>query len=281
MARKLFCQYGPLCYWLSLKKEYLLRDIHQLCSGNTYAKQLQPEQPLPCVIKGHLSPLIRRLHGIDMQLQKNKVHNLRLAAAKINGIVIQPGECFSFWKLVGPTTAKRGYLEGLTISGTALTSGVGGGLCQLANLIHWLVLNSPLEVIELHHHSDTLFPDEQRRVPFGTGTSVFYKNVDYQFKNTTDQPVQLLLWLTDTDLCGELRSTKPFPLKYRIVEENHHFQQEPDGYYRISQIYRLAIDPDTRQVRNKELVLNNHSKVMYDPALIPPEQIRNEAISCS
>lgn len=79
---------------------------------------------------------------------------------------------------------------------------VGGGLCQLANLIHWLVLNSPLTVTEIHHHSDALFPDDQRRVPFGTGTSVFYKNVDYQFQNTTDQPVQLRIWLDDTYLYG-------------------------------------------------------------------------------
>ena len=88
--------------------------------------------------------------------------------------------------------------------------------CQYGTL---LVLNSPMTVTELHHHSDALFPDERRTVPFGTGTSVFYKNIDYQFKNTTDQPVQLLFWLSDTDLCGELRTTKPFPYRYRIVRK--------------------------------------------------------------
>ena len=105
------------------------------------------------------------------------------------------------WELVGPPTAKNGYQESLTIGRTSqggfLGSAPGGGLCQLANMIHWLVLNSPLEVTELHHHSDALFPDERRRVPFGTGTSVFYKNIDYQFRNTGSEPVQLLLWLTD------------------------------------------------------------------------------------
>ena len=55
------------------------------------------------------------------------------------------------------------------ISSGGFRSGVGGGLCQLANMVHWLLLNSPLTVTELHHHSDALFPDERRTVPFGTG----------------------------------------------------------------------------------------------------------------
>ena len=281
MARKLFCEYGPVCYWLSLQKEYLRRDLRHLFSGERYARRLCPQEPLPCIVKSHVSPLIRQLHGVDLQLQQNKAHNLRLACEKVNGIVIQPGESFSFWTLIGPTGEKQGYRPGLTISPSGFGQAAGGGLCQLANMIHWLVLNSPLTVTELHHHSDTLFPDERRRVPFGTGTSVFYKNVDYQFKNTSDRPVQLLLWVTDTELCGELRSTEPFPLKYRIVEENHHFRKEADGYYRISQIYRLSIDPQTREVVAQELLLDNHSKVMYDPALIPPEQIREEDGACS
>lgn len=150
-----------------------------------------------------------------------------------------------------------------------------GGLCQLANMVHWLVLNSPLTVTELHHHSDALFPDERRIVPFGTGTSVFYKNVDYQFRNTTDQPVQLLLWLNDTDLCGELRTTQPFPYRYRIIEEDSGFVEEADGWYRVSKVYRRGDRPGKRLEIAKELVLDNHSKVMYDPALIPADQIQS------
>ena len=56
----------------------------------------------------------------------------------------------------------------------------------MANMIHWLVLHTPLTVTELHHHSDALFPDVKRRVPFGTGTSISYKALDYRFKNTTE-----------------------------------------------------------------------------------------------
>ena len=153
---------------------------------------------------------------------------------------------------------------------------MGGGLCQMANMVHFLVLNSPLEVTELHHHTDALFPDERRRVPFGTGTSVFYNNVDYRFKNNLDQNVQILVWIENGELCGELRSEKPFKYRYKLVEENHHFAKEGDDYYRISQIYRVVIDKATGEEVRKELILNNHSRVMYDHSLIPKEQISND-----
>lgn len=157
-----------------------------------------------------------------------------------------------------------------------MISGVGGGLCQMANMIHYLVLNSPLEVTELHHHSDALFPDDRRRVPFGTGTSVFYNYLDYRFKNNTDQDVQILVWIENGELCGELRSEKEFPYRYKLVEENHHFKKEGDTYYRISQVYRLVIDKKTNEEVRKKLILDNHSKVMYDYSLIPVDQIRND-----
>ena len=280
MKRKLFCELHPVCYEISLRKEFLLRNLKHLFSGQRFAYYQQPDHPLPYIVKSHVSPLIRRLHGVDLQLQYNKAHNLRLAAEKVNGIVIEPGETFSFLKLIGRATEEKGYKEALTISRKGLGSAPGGGLCQLANLIHWLVLNSPLEVTELHHHSDSLFPDERRRVPFGTGTSVFYNNVDYQFKNNSNQAVQLLVWVTEDDLCGELRSTTPFPYKYRIVEEGHCFRQETDGWFRCSKIYREAYD-DQRNLVEKKLILDNHSRVLYAPALIPQDQILKEDEACT
>ena len=273
--RKLFCQQNRLFYHISLRKEYLLRDIRFLCSGQRYA-HAKKNEALPHVVKSHRSMALRELPGVDMSLQHNKMTNLRLAAGKINGLVISPGEAFSFWKTVGPVTGKKGYLEGLTISGGKVTKGIGGGLCQLANMIHWLVLNSPLTVTELHHHTDALFPDAQRRVPFGTGTSVFYKNVDYQFKNATDQPVQLLLWLEGADLCGELRSLHPYPCRYKITEEDSRFVKEGEQYFRRSRVYRLVTDRQTETVLARELILENRSRVLYDYSLIPPEQVREE-----
>ena len=276
MARKLFCEISPLTYQISVRKEILLRHLKDLLSRESFARVRDPDAPLPNVVKAHASVLLRRLHGVDMRLQENKITNLRLAAEKLNGLVVAPGETFSFWRTVGPADRKYGYKTGLVISKNGFIEDWGGGLCQMANMIHWLVLNSPLTVTELHHHSDALFPDERRRVPFGTGTSVCYNNVDYRFKNETDQRVGIFVWLTEEELCGELRSERPYPFRYRLTEENHHFRREGEKYYRISQVYRTVSDRESGAVLRRELILDNHSEVMYDVSLIPPDQIRHD-----
>ena len=276
MGRKLFCDISPTCYKISVWKECCLRRIKDFFGSEKIAKQ-KSTVLLPNVVKGHTSVLIRRLAGVDLRLQENKVTNISFAADKINGIVINPGETFSFWHTVGKTTEKQGYKEGLVIyRGGRLGSGIGGGLCQMANMVHWLVLNSHLTVTELHHHSDALFPDERRRVPFGTGTSVLNNYVDYRFKNTTDQAVQLTAWIEDGSLCGELRSEKPFPFRYKLYEENNRFVCEDGVWYRLSKVFRSVIDRTTGKEIRRELILDNHSRVMYDPSLIPPEQISKE-----
>ena len=274
MKRKLFCEINDTCYKISVAKEILRRNLSDLLSGGKIART-RSISALPVIVKSHASILLRKLYGVDMQLQENKKTNIDLACAKINGIIIRPGETFSFWRMIGNPSEKKGYKEGLVISKKGFTKGFGGGLCQLANMIHWLVLNSPLAVTELHHHSDALFPDDRRMVPFGTGTSVAYNYVDYRFKNTTDQDIQILVWCEDGALCGELRSQKAFPLRYKLVEENHHFQKEQGKYYRISQIYKIAIDRASGQEVWKKLILDNHSEVMYDYSLIPKDQIKD------
>ncbi len=272
--RKLFCEYGPIAYKISLFKEAKKKDLIDLKNGKKFAKKKSKEN-FEYIWKGDAKVLLRKLQGVDMQLQKNKVKNLLLASKKIDGIIIKPGEEFSFWNLVGNATKRKGYLEGLVISNSQMKKGVGGGLCQMANMIHWLVLHTPLEVTELHHHSDALFPDVKRRVPFGTGTSISYKALDYRFKNTTKYPIQIRVWLDDTFLYGEIRSTVPLKEKYKIIEEDNHYAKDEDGvFYRNSKVYRIITNKETNQEIKKELILNNHSKVMYDYNLIPKEEIK-------
>ena len=277
MSRKLFCEYGPLAYKISLYKEAKKKDLIDLKNGKKFAKKYNKEN-FEYIWKGDTKVLLRKLHGVDMQLQKNKVKNLQLASKKIDGIIVEPGEEFSFWNLVGNATKSKGYVEGLIISNSQMKTGIGGGLCQMANMIHWLVLHTPLTVTELHHHSDALFPDSKRRVPFGTGTSISYKALDYRFKNTTEYPIQIRIWLDETFLYGEIRSTVDLQDKYKIVEEDSYYAKEDDGkFYRNSKVYRIIIDKATKQEKKKELILNNHSQVMYDYDLIPKDEIKEKS----
>ena len=273
--RKLFCQYGKIPYKISLCKECIRRDLKDFLDKNKIAKS-RTKQDLEYIWKSDAKLILRKLHGVDMELQVNKIKNLEIAGNRINNLIIKPGETFSFWNIIGNPTSKKGYLKGLVIRNGEFGSYYGGGLCQLANLIHYLVLHTPLEVVELHHHTDALFPDYKRKVPFGIGTSVSFKNVDYRFRNNLDIPIQLKVWQDDTMLYGEIRSVEPLKFKYKLEEENNHYKMEDGVYYRNSEVYRVKQDRETKEIIERELILKNHSKVMYDYNLIPKEEIRGE-----
>lgn len=270
---KLFCDINPTCYAISLKKEICKRHIKNLLSRDKFAKEIRNEK-LPVVISSYSCNIIKRAKGVDLTTQKNKQDNIILACKKINGIVIHPGEVFSFWKLVGKTSKKKGYKEGRVIERNRLVTGVGGGLCNLANTINRIVLQSPIEVTEFHKHSDALAPDEGKRIPLSAGTSINYNYLDYRFKNNTDQDVQLLVWCKDEVLYAELRCEKEFPYIYELVEEDHHFKKEGEKFYRNSKLYVVSYDKLTGEVIEKKLIWNNHSKVMFNYELIPKELIK-------
>lgn len=270
---KNFCDINPLFFAISTQKGIFQRNIKDLISDTKFAK-IKKEEKLDNLISSYNSNLIKKGKGVDPVLQENKAVNIRLASSKINGIIIQPGEVFSFWRTIGKVNKKTGYKEGRVIKDNKLIPGTGGGLCNLANTINNLILNSPLEIIEFHKHSDALAPDNGKRIPLANGTSVSYNYIDYRFKNNTNQNVQLLLWCDDEKLYGELRSENEIPWRYELIEENHHFEKEGEKYYRISQIYRNTIEKETGNNINKELIWDNHSMVMFDYDLIPKELIK-------
>lgn len=273
--KKLFCEISPTTYYISLKKEILKRHIRNLMGHERFAKTRQTDK-LPVVVYAEGNNMIKRGPGIDLKLQENKADNIRLACSKLNGLVVMPGETFSFWKIVGKTSKRHGFSEGRVLVNGKLVAGVGGGLCNLANTINLLILHSPLTITELHHHSDALAPDPNNiHVPYSAGTSVNYNFIDLRFRNDTAQPVQLCTWCEGDDLHAELRTTQEFPHTYRLTEENHHFHLEDDGkYYRISDIFRETLDRSSGEVINRELNWKNHSEVMFDYSLIPQAQIR-------
>lgn len=267
-----FCDLGPVCYKISKQKGIIKRHLKDFFGKEKIAKQ-KTEEKLPNVVFGFHSNMIKRAEGVDITSQTNKAENIRIASSKMNGVIIQPGETFSFWKMVGKTTKRKGYLDGRVIVKNKLVMGLGGGLCNLSNSINRVILHSPMTVTEFHKHSDALAPDEGKRVPLSAGTAVSYNYIDYRFRNDTDQKVQLLIWCEGEELFGELRSEREFPNSYELIEEGHHFRKEGEKYFRVSKIYRNVTNKQTGEFIEKELIWDNHSEVMFDYSLIPQELI--------
>ena len=237
----------------------------------SYAQQRKNNIRLPYLAAAHKTPLIRQLQNVDMWLQHNKVNNLKLAVDCINGLVIAPGETFSFWYLIGKPTHKKGYLKGMVLCNGSFEPGIGGGLCQLSNLIYWMTLHTPLTVTERWRHNYDVFPDADRTQPFGSGATVVYNYVDLQIKNDTDSDYQLILWLDEEFLYGEWRSQRAPLYTYQVYEREHIITQEWwGGYVRYNKLNRRVYDGDGLEI-DDVTITENHAVMMYAPMLASAE----------
>jgi vancomycin resistance protein VanW len=225
----------------------------------------RPEVVTDILVAEAASSLQRRLEGVDRELQRNKRHNLQLAIATFDGLLLRPGESLSFWRCVGNPTASRGYMPGLVLAHGRVAAGVGGGLCQLSNMLHWLALHTPLTVVERHHHGHDLFPDAGRLVPFGTGATVFYNYLDFRLLNPGPESYRIRLQVTEHELRGEIRADRPPRLVYGVVEEDHRFRRTPDGLVRENVLYRVTCDRATGAPAGRDLLAHNVFPVLYEP----------------
>ena len=232
-------------------------------------QQRQTER-LPYMLISHATPLYRHLRGEDQELQENKVANLRLAVARLDGIVLYPGETFSYWRLIGKPTRRKGYRDGMVLFLGRIGSDVGGGLCQLSNLIFWMTLHTPLTVVERYRHSHDVFPDTNRTQPFGSGATCAYPHRDLMIRNDTEQPFQLCVQVGKQVLKGEWRAPAPPVCRYEIVERNHRMDQASwGGYVRHNELYRRIYDLEGGLLE-EEFLFANDAIMMYSP-LLPEE----------
>ncbi len=234
-------------------------------NSKSYSKVIQKKQ-LDHLVFAHKSFLLRPLKDVDMQYQHNKVKNLQLAIDRINGIVIKPKETFSFWYLVGNPSKSRGYLKGLVLNQGEIGYDFGGGLCQMGNLLYWMILHSPLTVVERWRHGFDVFPDINRKLPFGSGATLSYNYIDFQFRNDTDEDYQLHLFLDETHLNGNLLSTSKPDFQYEVYEAEHLIRQESWGGYIRHNLIKRKMFKENELIQD-ESVTENHAVMMYAPLL--------------
>lgn len=251
----------PLRYFISYNGRKLIRSVQDTVQSSRFCKQTKTDL-LAELIRHEESPIFRNFSGVRKALFVNKITNLNLALNHINGIVIEPGKTFSFWNLVGKPSAEKGYLPGLVIERGEAREGVGGGLCQLANMIHWLALHSELDVIERHRHSFDIFPDDDRTVPFGTGATVVYNYKDLRLINNTPHTYQYVFNITDNILKGELRASEKQKTSTYIEERDHAFIKTEQGLFRKNTIYQHRMNEGDSH-KTETLVFHNYCRCQY------------------
>lgn len=115
---------------------------------------------------------------------KERAHNIQLAAEAINNYVVFPGEEFSFNKVVGKRTANKGYQRAPVIVRGELSEDIGGGICQVSSTLFNAVNLEGIKIVERYSHS--------RKVPYvppGKDATVSWWGPDFRFKNEFSHPI--------------------------------------------------------------------------------------------
>ncbi|MDP3758514.1 MAG: VanW family protein, partial [Candidatus Daviesbacteria bacterium] len=136
----------------------------------------------------------------------NRIYNINLAASKINGVLVPPGETFSFNQAVGDITAATGFKQAYVIKEGRTVLDDGGGVCQDSTTLFRAVLNAGLPVIKRTAHAYRVGYYEQGFPP-GLDATVFYPSVDFQFKNDTPAHILIQAYTSGITLYVDLYGT--------------------------------------------------------------------------
>lgn len=180
------------------------------------------------------------------------VHNLDLVCQFLDGIVIQPGEVFSYNDAVGERTVERGFYYGESFTGFERSRSAGGGVCQASSVLHVAVLEADLEVVERVCHGMVV-----GYTPLGQDAAVSWPGPDFRFRNNTDFPIRIdakndmkniRIRLLGTD-------TKDY---YVILEAT----QGHDDHQIYANCYKQKYSKETNQLLSRELAV--HSAYQYN-----------------
>jgi vancomycin resistance protein YoaR len=125
-------------------------------------------------------------------VSEDRTHNLKLAAAKIDGFVLAPGQTFDFNAAVGGRTESNGFRPATVIADGELVDGMGGGTCQIASTLHAAVLFAGLPILARVPHSRPSF-----YIKLGLDATVVYGAQNFRFQN--DRPYPIVLGLSVDD----------------------------------------------------------------------------------
>lgn len=174
---------------LEVDKEALIKMINDSTPGsvsqngfNVPTKSADPR--ISSDVLGKINGKLGTYTTTFKSSSKERATNVELSAQSINGVLLMPGESFSFNKIVGPRTRERGYKDAAIIIGDIYESGLGGGICQTSSTLHQAVIRSGILPTQRRNHS---LPTSY--MPLGFDAVVAWGSLDYVFKNPYKFPI--------------------------------------------------------------------------------------------
>lgn len=261
MSRKRLTQILPFLLPLRLKQKKLFFYLKMEMDNNRYANTMNPKE-LPYPVYYASFPMINEKSGYDIAYQHNKVFNLKLAAKTMNGILIHPGETFSFWQLARYAEKEISYKDGLCLVDGKIVGTAGGGLCQLSDLLFWMFLHTPLDITERHAHTVKNFPTPD--VPAGSDATIREGWLDLKVTNRTGVVYQVNLDFKDDDMTGRITADQKPYCRYETEARNFGYIRKNGALYERACIYRIGIDKGTNETRSEDLLFEDCCRIGYE-----------------
>lgn len=143
----------------------------------------------------------------------NRLNNVRRAAQSINGVVLNPGEVFSYNNTLGPVTAANGYKSANVYSAGKIEKGIGGGVCQVSSALYSALLQADMEILTRYNHSLIV-----SYVPYGQDATVSSGSIDLRFRNNTNAPMKIVASMDNSGVYVTLRGINAHPNRKITIE---------------------------------------------------------------
>lgn len=163
----------------------------------------QPELDLKTLKAPTCPDLLSTLTTKFSANNKARNANIALAAEKINGLVLQPGEVFAFNSTVGERTAENGFSQATVYTEEGSDTGYGGGICQVSSTVYYACIKANLEIVERHNHGYTV---AYMPVP-GSDATVSWTWPELRIKNDKEYPIRLDLTCENNQLTCNVYGT--------------------------------------------------------------------------
>ncbi len=151
----------------------------------------------------------------------NRTTNIRLASNKINGVILMPGEEFSYNTIVGKRTAAAGYKTAAIYIGGKVENGIGGGICQVSSTLYNTALRANLEIIKRSNHRFAT-----GYVPLSTDATVSWGGPEFIFKNSRKYPIKIVSTVTGGTIQVDIYGCKE-DVEYEVVIQSQNLQTIP------------------------------------------------------
>ena len=172
---------------------------------------------------------------------KNRLANIEAGMNQVKGVLVKPGEIFSFGEYLGDVTAEKGFKPEIVIKADGLKPELGGGICQVSSTLYRAIMQSGMAITQRRNHAFSV----SHYFPAGTDATIYTPATDLKFKN--DTPAHILIWpyyKDKTHLAFDLYGTSDG--RTVVVDEPVHTDRKADGSLKASWTRHVTINGNTQ-----------------------------------